>query len=168
MRTIYCSNCGSDIRVSPTPTNCPNCNYRLQGKKLHAQSDTGNAHHTSPKNKRKVIIFGTPLLIIAAFLLGLYSPKPLGDTSEDFPIALSKSQIVSFLSAANDEDIAEADIDFSDVQAKQIEEESESRPGTYEVTGKFTHDDTTYTFTHEVLLDNGIYYFYNLPDLKEK
>ncbi len=176
MHTIYCSNCGSDIRVSPIPTNCPNCNYHLQAEKqstehtnvTELQSDMEKTSHSSTKSRNKMIFYVTPLLIVAALLLGLFSPKTSGDAANDFPIAMSKSQVVSFLSAANDEEIAETDIEFSDVQAKRVEEENKNTPGTYEVSGKFTHDEKTYTFTHEVLLYNGIYYFQSMPEYDEK
>ncbi|HLR14517.1 MAG TPA: hypothetical protein VK144_01740, partial [Bacillota bacterium] len=112
--------------------------------------------------------FLIPVFIIAAFLIGLFAPKIFANSEEDIVISMAESLTTSFFSMTVDEDFAEIDIHFSHVKAEVKEKESKNDPGLYKVTGEFSYDGTTYTFSHEVAFYDGMYMHLNFPDFEEK
>src|SRR5699024_2654342 len=111
-------------------THCPNCEYHFQPKEQQVkQADTKtsqaeNLHsNKTTKGKGKMILYLSPILIIAAFLLGLFSPKIFGGGETEFPATMSKSLLGDFLSLVNEEELTEADITFSNIQTKLDTEE---------------------------------------------
>lgn len=120
------------------------------------------------KTSNKSFNFLIPIVVIVAFVIGLFAPKIFANSEEEIIISMTESMTTSFFAVTVDEDFAEIDIDFNHVKAKVTDKETEHDPGLYEVTGEFTHDGVTYTFTHEIAFHDGIYMHLKYPDFEEK
>lgn len=164
MNITSCPSCGTEIKESPPPTFCPNCGAQLHAKQPSFEQ---NNKDDSSNSTSKITTFIIPILVIAAFVIGLFSPKLFADSGKEIAITMSKSVLTSFFSVVDEEDVTDTDLMFTGVKSELVQKESEENPGEYEVTGEFTHDETTYTFTHGVFLYDGIYFYYDMPDFEE-
>lgn len=165
MSKTYCPKCGNAIDEASPQSDCQQCGESLSVKKTASLSN--HKDHTSETSKKK-INFLIPLLIISAFLIGLFAPKIFANSEKEIVISASKSMTTSFFSMTVDEDFAEIDIHFNNVKAELTEKDSENELDLYKITGEFTYDGTTYTFTDEVAFYDGMYMHTNFPDLEEK
>lgn len=170
MQTTYCPSCETAITETSTPNFCPNCGYHL---KVEQESNTTkNTIHNNvtetPKNTGKLKTVGISILILAALLIGLFSPKLFGDSEKQFATMMTESYFTQITGVINEEEVTEMDITFSDVQTTLIEQESNNTAGIYEVTGEFTHDQTIYTFTSNISFYDGYYFYNDAPEFDEK
>lgn len=81
---------------------------------------------------------------------------------------MTESITTSFFGTTVDEDFADIDIDFNHVDAELKDKETKHDPGLYIVTGEFTHDGATYSFSHNIAFHDGIYMHQAYPKFEEK
>ncbi len=168
MNITYCPSCGTQIKKSSPPSFCTNCGTQINAKQPPIEyNHRDSSSNAITKSTMKTTWFIIPIMIIAAFVVGLFAPKLFADSGKEIAITLSKSTLTSFFSVVDKAEITETDLMFKGLKAKLVKKESEENPGAYEITGEFTHDRTTYMFTHEILFYDGIYFYYDMPDFEE-
>lgn len=119
---------------------------------------TNTENHSESMNKEKNIFkqLFVPMLIIAAFVVGILISTQMSNTDEEKVIATTKSFVANHFVSLYYEEFQDLGLEFSDIKAEETKKETKNKPGFYKVTGEVEYDETTYSFTSEIEIRDGM------------
>src|SRR5699024_1216283 len=144
----------------------PNCKQELEtviqpaGDK-QTTSEPPHPDHSPKKqaNKKKISFVVIPILVVIAFFIGFFASDSFDNMDEEeAAIEMAKTFALNYYTSRTFVEVHELNMEFSNVEAELVQEETDSAPGSYEVTGEFIYDEEKHTFTVPITFHEGMYF----------
>ena len=130
---------------------------------------TNKENHSESMNKEKNTFkqLFVPILIIVAFVAGFLISTQMNDTDEEKVIATTKSFVANHFVSYHFIEFQDLGLEFSDINTEEVEKETKNKRGLYKVTGEVEYDETTYSFTANVEIRNGMTFLHDEITVEE-